>query len=116
MKTGVKPVADSMSAKLSPDERVQVYVRELIAAQRPAGLAGALKAMAERDDSTPVLSGFQFPVVLVHGEADELIPIQRAREIKAAIPNATLIELLGIGHMPMMENPQATASTLKKML
>jgi pimeloyl-ACP methyl ester carboxylesterase len=116
MKSGVKPVADSMSAKLSPDERVQAFVRDLIAAQRPAGLAGALKAMAERVDSTSDLYGFQFPVVLVHGEADELIPIQRAREIKAAIPNATLIELLGIGHMPMMENPQATASTLKKML
>ncbi|MGD8403483.1 MAG: alpha/beta hydrolase [Anaerolineales bacterium] len=116
MKSGVKPVADSMSAKLSPDERVQAFVRDLIAAQRPAGLAGALKAMAERVDSTSDLYGFQFPVVLVHGEADELIPIQRAREIKAAIPNATLIELPGIGHMPMMENPQATASTLKKML
>jgi len=88
----------------------------LIAAQRPAGLAGALKAMAERDDSTPVLSGFQFPVVLVHGEADELIPIQRAREIKAAIPKATLVELSKVGHMPMMEDPQATVAALKKLL
>jgi len=115
MKTGVNPVADSMSVKLSSDERVQAYVRALIAAQRPAGLAGALKAMAERDDSTPALSDFQFPVALVHGEADELIPIQRAREIKAAIPKATLVELSGVGHMPMMEDPQATAAALKKL-
>ncbi len=115
-KTGVRPVADSMSAKLSPDERVQAYVGELIAAQRPTGLVGGLKAMAERDDSSYALSGFQFPVVLVHGEADELIPIQRAREIKAAIPNATLIELPDVGHMPMMEDPKATATALKKLL
>jgi pimeloyl-ACP methyl ester carboxylesterase len=115
-KTGVKPVADSMSAKLSPDGRVQAFVRDLIAAQRTVGLTGALKAMAERDDSTSALSGFQFPVALVHGDADELIPIQRAREIKAAIPNAAFIELPGVGHMPMMEDPQATASTLKKLL
>jgi 3-oxoadipate enol-lactonase len=116
MKTGVEPVAKSMSAKLTPDERVQAFVQNLIAAQRPAGMAGALKAMAERDDSTSILSGFKFPVVLVHGEADELIPIQRAQEIKTAVPQATLIELSGVGHMPMMENPRATATALKNLL
>ena len=116
MKTGVQLVAESMPAKLTPDERVQAFVRSLIAAQHPAGLAGALKAMAERDDSTSILSGFQFPVVLVHGSADELIPVQRAHDIKTAIPHATLMELSGIGHMPMMENPEATAAALKKLL
>jgi 3-oxoadipate enol-lactonase len=115
MKTGVEPVAESMSAKLTPDERVQAFVRSLIAEQQPVGLVGALKAMAERDDSTSILSGFMFPVVVVHGEADELIPIQRAQEIKAAIPQATLVELSGVGHMPMMEKPQATATALKNL-
>ena len=116
MKTGVEPVAESMSAKLTPDERVQAYVRGLIAAQQPAGLAGALKAMAERDDSTSVLSTFKFPVVIVHGDADELIPVQRAQDIKAAIPHAILKELPGVGHMPMKENPKATAAALKNLL
>ena len=116
MKTGVQPVAESMSAKLTLDKRVQAYVHGLIAAQPPAGLAGALKAMAERDDSITILSSFQFPVVLIHGKADELIPVQRAQEIKSAIPQATLMELSAIGHMPMMENPQATATALKNLL
>ena len=116
MKTGVEPVAESMPAKLTPDERVQAFVRGLIAEQQPTGLAGALKAMAERDDSTSALSGFKFPVAIVHGEVDELIPVQRAQEIKAAIPHAALMELSGVGHMPMMENPQITATTLKNLL
>jgi pimeloyl-ACP methyl ester carboxylesterase len=116
MKTGVEPVAESMPAKLTPDERVQAFVRGLIAEQQPTGLAGALKAMAERDDSTSALSGFKFPVAIVHGEVDELIPVQRAQEIKAAIPHAALMELSGVGHMPMMENPQMTATTLKNLL
>ena len=116
MKTGVEPVAEGMSTKLTPDERVQAYVRGLIAAQHPAGLAGALKAMAERDDSSSILSSFQFPVVLIHGKADELIPVQRAQEIKSAISQATLMELSSVGHMPMMENPQATATALKTLL
>ena len=115
MKTGVGPVAEAFSPKLTPDERVQVFVRGLIAAQPPAGLAGALKAMAERDDSSSILSGFKFPVVVIHGQVDELIPIQRAQEIKAAIPHAALTELPGVGHMPMLENPQTTANALKNL-
>jgi 3-oxoadipate enol-lactonase len=116
IKTGVEPVAESMSAKLTSDKRVQTFVRGLIAEQQPMGLAGALKAMAERDDSTSILSGFKFPVAIVHGEEDELIPVQRAQEIKAAIPHAILMELSGVGHMPMMENSQITATTLKNLL
>ena len=116
MRTGVDPVAEGMSPKLTPDKRVQAYARDLIAEQRPAGLAGALKAMGERLDSTPILATINFPVVLVHGTADELIPVERAREIKAAIKPAYLTELSGVGHMPMMEDPQETAEALKKLL
>ena len=116
LQNGVQPVAESMSPKLTPVEGVQAFVRSLIAGQRSAGLAGALKAMAERDDSTSALSGFEFPVAIVHGEADQLIPVERAQEVKAAIPHATLLKLPGVGHMPMMENPQATATTLRKLL
>jgi pimeloyl-ACP methyl ester carboxylesterase len=115
MRTGVESVVESMTPKLTPDERVQASVRGLIAAQRPLGLANALKAMAERLDSTLLLPSFMFPVVLVHGTADELIPVDRAREVKAAIKHAHLTEISGTGHMPMLENPQETAAALKKL-
>lgn len=116
MKTGVGPVSESFPVLLSPDQKVQAFVRDLIAKQSPTGLANALKAMAERDDSSPILSGFDFPVAIVHGDADMLIPIQRAREINDAIPHATLLELPEGGHMPMMESPKAVVSILKNML
>jgi pimeloyl-ACP methyl ester carboxylesterase len=116
MKTGMEPIVKTFPPKLTSDKRVQAFAQELIGKQHPAGLAGALKAMAEREDSTSILSGFQFPVILIHGEADQLIPVQRAQEIKAAIPQSTLIKLSGIGHMPMLENPQATATALKNLL
>jgi len=116
IKSGVEPVAEAFSPKLSPNQRVQAFVKKLIAEQQPAGLAGALKAMAERDDSSTVLSSFTFSVAIVHGNLDELIPIQRAQEIKAAVPHATLVELLEIGHMPMMEDPQSTARALRSLL
>lgn len=116
MRDGVGQVVEAMSPKLTPDARVQAYVRSLIAAQRPAGLAGALKAMAVRDDSMPFLSAFKFPVALVHGDADALVPVERAREIKNILPLSLLLELPGVGHMPMMEAARETSEALKYLV
>jgi pimeloyl-ACP methyl ester carboxylesterase len=79
--------------------------------------------MAERLDSTPLLSSlrepqggaFVFPVVVIHGDADQLIPIDRAREVKNALPQAHLVEIRGAGHMPMMEDKHKTAEALKHL-
>lgn len=114
-KNGIGNVVESMAPKFTPDEKLQAYARASMEGQQPAAYVGALKAMAERMDSTPMLSSFQFPVVLVHGDADALIPIDRAREVKASLPEAYLVEVRGAGHMPMMETPEKTAEALKHL-
>ena len=112
---GVQIVADGMTDKLTPNQSVRDVIRPLIAKQSVAGVTGALKAMAEREDLTSFLASFGQPLVLIHGEADELIPVERAREIKSLVPSAYLVELRGGGHMPMMEMPVETATALKKL-
>jgi pimeloyl-ACP methyl ester carboxylesterase len=112
---GVGIVAAAMTDKLSPNQRVRDVVRALIGKQSISGVAGALKAMAEREDLTSFLASFKLPLVLVHGDADELIPVDRAREIKALVPAAHLVELPGAGHMPMMEQPERTAEALQRL-
>lgn len=114
--TGVGSVVEAMTPKLSADARVQAYVRELMSRQKPAGVIGCLKAMAERETLTWVLANLQCPILLIHGDADVLIPIERAREIKALVSSADLVELPGLGHMPMMEDPAAVAEALKRFL
>jgi pimeloyl-ACP methyl ester carboxylesterase len=59
------------------------------------------------------LSSVKFPVVLIHGDADVLISLERARDIKVVLPSARLVELPGAGHMPMMEFPNETAGGLR---
>jgi 3-oxoadipate enol-lactonase len=113
---GVGIVAEGMTSKLSVDPRIQAFIHPLIESQQPAALIGALKAMAEREDLFPHLSTVSLPVTLIHGNADVLIPIERAREIKSALPAAHLVELQGLGHMPMMESPTQTAAGLKFLL
>lgn len=113
---GVGIVAESMSLKLSADNRIQAFCAALILQQSKLAVTGALKAMATRPDSSPALAGFQFPVVLIHGKADALIPVERAQEIHSALPHAKLVELPTAGHMPMMEFPAETASALKMLI
>jgi len=109
---GVGVVVEAMTPKLSADVRVQAFVRGVMEKQSKDGVIGALKAMAEREDLMSVLSSLNFPFVLIHGDADVLIPIERSKEIKAAVPSAQFVELQGAGHMPMMEFAKETAEGL----
>ena len=109
---GTQGVVEAMAPKLTPDQNLQLSVRDVIARQQPAALIGALKAIAERNDTTTLFSQFSFPVVIIHGDADDLIPIDRAREMKDLVPRAELVELKGVGHLPMLESPQETAKAL----
>ena len=104
-----------MTPKFSNDPRLQDFARASMELQQPGAYIGALKAMGERVDFTPLLESINYPVVLVHGDADSLIPIDRAREVKAAIPNAYLVEITGAGHMPMMEAKEQTAEALRRL-
>jgi pimeloyl-ACP methyl ester carboxylesterase len=110
---GVGGVVEGMSSKLSPVPEVQAFVRGVIARQRPMGLAVALDAMADRPDSTEVLRSFAGNVVIIHGTADELIPVDRARAMRLLVPAAHYLELPGAGHMPMLENAAAVAEALR---
>ena len=109
---GVGEVADSMPALLTGDRTLQTWLKKLILHQSPAGVAAALRAMAERPDATPFLLKFDFPVIIIHGRADKIIPIERAIEMQVLTRNAVL-EAIPAGHMPMMESPETTAGALR---
>ncbi len=109
---GVGVVVEAMTPKLSADARVQAFVQGVITRQSKSAVIGALRAMAQREDMSYFLSHFASPLVLIHGDSDQLIPIERAKEIKAAVPSAQIVELKGAGHMPMMEFVKETAKSL----
>jgi 3-oxoadipate enol-lactonase len=112
---GPASVVEAMAPKFTKDPRLQEFARSSMELQQPAAYIGALKAMGERVDSTPLLETIHYPVVIVHGDADNLIPIDRAREVKAALPDAYFVEIGGAGHMPMMEAKEKTAEALRHL-
>ena len=112
---GISGVVETMTSKFTSDARLQAIARSIMEKQKPDAYIGALKAMAERTDSTSSLSTFKFPVVVIHGEADALIPVARAGEVKAALPDSYYIELKDTGHVPMLEAAKETAEALLRL-
>jgi len=112
---GIGGVVETMTPKFTTNANWQAFARKSMEAQKPAAYIGALKAMAERVDSTPLLSKIKYPVVVIHGDVDALIPVERAREVKAALSESHLTEIKGAGHMPMCEAPKETAQALMKL-
>ncbi len=109
-------LAETFPPKLTPDPRLQARLREIIARQDPWGVAQSLRAMAERPDASAWLAEFGFPMVVIHGAADALVPLERARQAKALAPQIHLVELAEAAHLPMLEAPAATAQALRFFL
>ena len=66
-------------------------------------------------DWLTALSGAAVPTLIIHGELDPL-PIESARKWTAAMPNARLLELKGIGHFPFVEAPDAFFAAVDRFL
>jgi pimeloyl-ACP methyl ester carboxylesterase len=56
------------------------------------------------------------PALIIWGVEDALIPVEAGRLYDKTLPNSTLIEYPGIGHLPQEEAPQQTVSDLKEWL
>jgi pimeloyl-ACP methyl ester carboxylesterase len=64
----------------------------------PAGFARQLAAIYRSGDRTATLRALDVPALVVHGEADPLVPVGGGRATAAAIPGAELWTVPGLGH------------------
>lgn len=118
---GSKVVADAMTLRLfapstPEDEPAVEQVRTLILNTRPSGIIGTLKGMASRPDSTDLLPEINVPVLIITGDKDQIIAPQKAEKMATAIPSAILVTIENAGHMPMLEQPQATTMAIRNFL
>lgn len=76
----------------------------------PQGASGAALAMRERVDRRDVLSASVLPVLLVAGENDAVIPLQRTFTTEGK--NVTKAVIKGAGHMSMYEAPDQLVAVI----
>ena len=63
-----------------------------------AGVARQLAAIVASPDRTAALGGLTMPVLVIHGEADQLVAPSGGRATADAVPGARLVTFAGMGH------------------
>jgi pimeloyl-ACP methyl ester carboxylesterase len=64
-------------------------------------------------DTSARLSQLRMPTLIVHGTADQMIPVDNARVIHEHIPGSRLEILDGVGHLFFWERPQHSAALVR---
>lgn len=57
-------------------------------------------------DARGALPGIRVPVLVIHGDLDQTIPISAGRRIAESIPHARFVEFSGVGHLPHLERAE----------
>lgn len=81
---------------------------------RPAILARLSQVFLR--EPGPTLARIQAPTLLLWGEKDGMIPISNADDYLRDLPNATLVRLPGLGHLPFEEDPVQSLVPLERFL
>lgn len=73
-------------------------------------------AIMNRCDSRPDLAAIGCPTMVLVGEADQLTPPERAREMATAIRGAHLVVVPSSGHVSTLEQPESVNAALAQWL
>jgi pimeloyl-ACP methyl ester carboxylesterase len=92
------------------------HLASMIAGNASAGVIGALEAMRDRPDSTPMLKQIDVPTLVIAGREDRLIPTSTSRALADAIPGAQLTLIPEAGHLAPLEQPVQTSRVIAEFL
>ena len=67
-----------------------------------------------REDLRPRVPEIRQPALILHGEADRIIPFAAGAYLAAHLPAAELCALEGVGHAPFLSNPKQVAAQLMR--
>jgi pimeloyl-ACP methyl ester carboxylesterase len=74
----------------------------------------------QQDGGPPITAetfkAIHVPTLVMHGEADSVIPVGAGRALAQAIPGAKLITYPGVGHVPMEQIPDRSSDDLRAFL
>lgn len=90
-------------------------LRRLITGTNPEGWAGCAAAIGGTDFYTTTAS-LRLPALVIAGANDGTTPPDLVRETAELIPGHRFHLMQGVGHLPMVEQPQAYAALLKTFL
>lgn len=80
------------------------------------GVAGVLLGMAARPDSVDLLRNPAPPKAIIAGREDQIIRLADLQALATQMPHLSLHVIDEAGHLPMLEQPDATTAALRALL
>jgi pimeloyl-ACP methyl ester carboxylesterase len=126
---GYEKMLDAWIANKLPDQIAATFEHILFGAGWPGAapwktkwrtmiepnIRAGFDALARRDDIGDKVSAIHVPTLIIHGDADNAIPLGKAQAMQAAIPNAELVVVEG-GHSINMTNPAPVNEAIETFL
>ena len=97
------------------DPAVVAEVARIMADVRPAGMRALLSASG-RADYRPMLPTISIPTLLLYGADDQRSPLDVAHELHRQIPGSRLAVIPDVGHLALMEAPDAFNTEVRNFL
>jgi pimeloyl-ACP methyl ester carboxylesterase len=95
-------------------------IAQYIAMSRAPGhrkIIGDILLAFDNGRATPEAMGtIEAPTLVLHGEADKIVPVDHGRRFAQTIPGAQLVTYPGVGHLAHEEAPEKTAADLTAFL
>jgi len=91
-------------------------LKQMISSASPQGVAAALRGMAERADSRPLLDEIDVPALLICGRDDELSPPEEMRGMAESIATSRFTVIQDAGHMAPMEQSDEVNAVIAEFL
>jgi len=119
---GMAPVGERLLPKLlgrttqSRAPELIKTVRAMVLRSPVTGVAGALRAMRDRPDSTALLGEIRVPTLVVGGAEDELTPPDVMQPMARRIRGARYVEVPSAGHLCPLEQPDAVNEVVRDFL
>ena len=102
--TGV--VVDAMLPKMVVSPALREETRAMMMAASPEFVVAALRAMADRPDSSTTLAAIEVPALIVVGDEDAITPPADAERMAARMRNARLVRIAGAAHLSNYEKAE----------
>ena len=97
------------------DEKIRETV-ELCETHDPEGIIASIEGLRRRDDLSDVLQHPPVPVLLIHGDHDAFLPLERVEEMKIKFPEVRYALIPDAGHNSFIEQPAACIAAITAFL
>lgn len=99
-----------------PDDGISATCRDMARDLGPRVFRRQSLALRNRPDQTETLRAARLPTLILNGAEDGLCPPARHDLMHALMPHARRVQIAGAGHLPVLEDPDATNEALCQWL